>query len=484
MIKKLGTPGGVFATVAIVATTLTLTSIAPANAQSDSCTGRQTSAGVRTSFNPSTNVTRFVGTSGADVIIGTSGRDIINGFGGNDVICAGAGNDAINGGNGHDTIVGGWGNDTITGGNGNDTISGGIGNDTISGLAGNDNLDGNSGNDTINGNGNNDVISGGRGADVLSGGDGDDRVNGNGGPDTMTGGNGSDTIAGHTGADTISGGAHADILSGGDGNDVIRGNDGADRILGGNGTDSLFGNDGRDTISGGTGPDAINGGGNGDTIAGGPGNDNCTVDPSDGHSGCEAGVPTTTSPLNTPAGVQCSQASLVAHYESQFGTQSPNLANAEARLLAMINETRAICDLNPLTVHPEADRQAQFHSQDMLNARLAGSSNFFQHSTRWRELIGGSIATAGENIALVSPSVDPTQIHRNLVASGGHLCNILSPNYDQIGLGFTYYEPSSNRGQIVTEIFVGDRNFESTNGSLIVQDRFGVSSSDTFNCWG
>jgi len=96
------------------------------------------------------NLCRFVGTEGNDIVNGTPYSDIIRGFAGNDRIFAGAGNDHIEGNGGNDTIsagpgsnavFGGPGNDTITAGNGRDLLEGGPGRDTIKAGGGNDRIE-------------------------------------------------------------------------------------------------------------------------------------------------------------------------------------------------------------------------------------------------------------------------------------------------------------------------------------------------------
>lgn len=342
-------------------------------------------------------------------------------------------------------------------------ISGTSGADVIIGTAGRDVIRGFNGNDVICGLGGNDIIYGGKGADHIEGGDGNDTITGNRGGDVLNGNKGNDTLNGNRGKDRLNGNRGHDILNGGGGDD---------RLTGANG---------RDTIRGGDFDDLIDGGPDADLITGNAGHDTCiNQERNDSINGCESDT--------AAPNVGCSQAELSAYYSAQvdLAIGSPNLAHAEQRLLTLINETRGFCDLDPLSIDSRAEGPAQAHSQDMLNDKNAGVPNYFRHSTRWRPLIGTSdISTAGENIALVSPSVDPTRIHRNLVDSGDHLCNILSPNYDGIGLGFTYVGTHSDGGfgLIVTEIFTGDSNYENTTGSLIVLDDLADPNSERINCW-
>ncbi len=105
-----------------------------------------------------TNLCRFEGGPGPDVLTGTPYLDIMRGFGGNDRISGGAGNDRIEGNAGNDTIYGGAGNDFIFGGAGNDRIFGGPGNDTIIGGNGVDRIDCGPGNDKVEAAGPLDII--------------------------------------------------------------------------------------------------------------------------------------------------------------------------------------------------------------------------------------------------------------------------------------------------------------------------------------
>lgn len=316
--------------------------------------------------------------------------------------------------------------------------------------------------------------------------------------DVIIGTAGNDIIRGHDGADIICGAGGNDTIFGGEGNDIIYGNEANDELHGGNGHDLIRGNDGNDVLTGGYGDDNINGGLRNDTIVGGPGIDTISGDvgsdtcrhqqTTDTTLHCEStgGTATKTPVIAVPAGVTCSQASLSNYYTSRIGAESDSLDDIETRLLALINQTRAVCGLEPVAFNRAADRQAQAHSVEMLRAKNAGQSvaSWFQHSSRWSALQGhGGIAVSGENISFVFPSLDAMLVHRNLVASGSHLCNILSPDFDGVGFGVTYFDLRAANGQIVTQIFTGDNNIERTSGSLTVLNDAYRANSGTLNCW-
>ena len=96
-----------------------------------------------------TNLCRFVGTAGNDVLNGTAYSDIIRGLAGNDRIFAGAGDDRIEGNGGNDLISAGSGSNAVFGGPGNDTITAGSGRDLLEGGPGRDTIKAGGGNDRI-----------------------------------------------------------------------------------------------------------------------------------------------------------------------------------------------------------------------------------------------------------------------------------------------------------------------------------------------
>lgn len=96
-----------------------------------------------------TNLCRFLGTAGNDVVNGTPYSDIIRGFAGTDRIFAGAGGDHVEGNGGNDTISAGTGNNAVFGGPGNDIITAGNGRDLLEGGPGRDTIKAGGGNDRI-----------------------------------------------------------------------------------------------------------------------------------------------------------------------------------------------------------------------------------------------------------------------------------------------------------------------------------------------
>lgn len=128
--------------------------------------------------------------------------------------------------------------------------------DTLEGIVGLDASD----DDVIYGYGGNDYIYGYNGADTIYAGDGadvvyvDDSIG-----DTVYLGDGADFFLSYGGAandmidagagnDIVAAGGGDDLVNGGEGNDILEGNAGDDTLVGGAGDDTLYGNDGNDTV--------------------------------------------------------------------------------------------------------------------------------------------------------------------------------------------------------------------------------------------
>ncbi len=96
-----------------------------------------------------TNLCRFEGGPGNDVVRGTPYLDYLRGFAGNDTLYGGNGKNRIEGNNGNDRLISGSGADALFGGPGNDVLAAGGGNDLVEGGPGRDTLDAGPGDDTV-----------------------------------------------------------------------------------------------------------------------------------------------------------------------------------------------------------------------------------------------------------------------------------------------------------------------------------------------
>ena len=116
------------------------------------------------------------------------------------------------------------------------------------------------------------------------------------------------------------------------------------------------------------------------------------------------------------------------------GTENEYVAE-EQQMLDLINEERALYDLEPLRFNAILNDVASEHSKEMIE------KDYFSHysydGTTFSERMenaGYDILYAGENIAMRYPP-DLIAAHEGLMNSPGHRANILNPNYNEIGIG-------------------------------------------------
>lgn len=125
----------------------------------------------------------------------------------------------------------------------------------------------------------------------------------------------------------------------------------------------------------------------------------------------------------------------------------PNMDDIKAienEVIRLVNVQRANNGLGALTQNWELSRVARYKSQDML------SKGYFAHQSPtygspfvMMDNFGIKFSAAGENIAYGHKT--PAEVMNSWMNSSGHRSNILSPAYNQIGVGVakaangTYY---------------------------------------------
>jgi uncharacterized YkwD family protein/spore coat assembly protein SafA len=121
-----------------------------------------------------------------------------------------------------------------------------------------------------------------------------------------------------------------------------------------------------------------------------------------------------------------------------------NVKTLEQQVIDLVNKQRAASGLSRLTANWELCRVARYKSQDMIN------KNYFAHQSPtygspfdMMEAFGIRFSAGGENIAYGQRT--PQEVMNAWMNSPGHRSNIMSPTYNQIGVGVaktssgTYY---------------------------------------------
>lgn len=114
--------------------------------------------------------------------------------------------------------------------------------------------------------------------------------------------------------------------------------------------------------------------------------------------------------------------------------QLNDVKSLENEVIKIVNQERTKRGLQPLKANWELSRVARYKSQDMAN------KGYFSHTSptygspfRMMENFGIRYTAAGENIAYGAKT--PREVMTMWMNSTGHRNNILSQNYDQIGVG-------------------------------------------------
>ncbi|MBM4434458.1 MAG: serine protease [Chloroflexi bacterium] len=122
---------------------------------------------------------------------------------------------------------------------------------------------------------------------------------------------------------------------------------------------------------------------------------------------------------------------------------------AEAQMLALLNEERAAAGLRPLTLDPRLVPVARAHSEEMFRLRYFGHQSPQTGSPFDRlQWAGIRYSRAGENLAYAQ---SVAVAHRGLMASEGHRENILRPEFTRIGIGVISAGPY---GRMFTQVFL------------------------------
>lgn len=111
-----------------------------------------------------------------------------------------------------------------------------------------------------------------------------------------------------------------------------------------------------------------------------------------------------------------------------------SLKTVEQQVIDLVNRNRVSAGLAPLTANWELSRVARYKSQDMINkGYFAHQSPTYGSPFQMMESFGIRFTAAGENIAYGQRT--PQEVMNAWMNSSGHRANIMSPIYNQIGVG-------------------------------------------------
>jgi uncharacterized protein YkwD len=125
----------------------------------------------------------------------------------------------------------------------------------------------------------------------------------------------------------------------------------------------------------------------------------------------------------------------------------------ENRLLALLNEARAVAGVPPLTAHPGLAEVAELHSRDMVESGFFGhdSPTFGDPATRVHRK-GLAFVIIAENVGRGSTA---EEVNTMLLDSPGHRANALDPNLTHVGIGVVLDTRQGNAEIVATEDFGG-----------------------------
>lgn len=127
-----------------------------------------------------------------------------------------------------------------------------------------------------------------------------------------------------------------------------------------------------------------------------------------------------------------------------------SVAQYEAKIAALINQSRAAGGLSPVTVSVSMSNVSRAWSHTMA------STGEFEHNPRYSSQIPSGWSAAGENIAYgptTSGQYAPEGIHQGLMDSPGHRANIMRPGFTHLGIGVHMVTTGGRNYVYVTENF-------------------------------
>jgi uncharacterized protein YkwD len=128
-------------------------------------------------------------------------------------------------------------------------------------------------------------------------------------------------------------------------------------------------------------------------------------------------------------------------------------AQAEARLLTLLNEARRAAGLAPLAADAELGAVALAHTEDMIAQRFFGHVSPSTGKVESRlQRAGVVVSLSGENVAQAGTAHDA---HRILMDSPAHRANMLGAKFTHVGIGVGFR--SADAGDLLTTMVFARR---------------------------
>jgi len=132
------------------------------------------------------------------------------------------------------------------------------------------------------------------------------------------------------------------------------------------------------------------------------------------------------------------------------GTRTTVPAEAETRMLTLLNEVRREAKLPPLTIDTELRAVATGHTEDMIAGR------FFGHVSPTTGMVEDRLKRAGVVVSMCGENVaqadNPESAHRVLMDSPAHRANMLAPKFTHVGIGVGF-RPGEAGDLLATLVF-------------------------------
>ena len=120
----------------------------------------------------------------------------------------------------------------------------------------------------------------------------------------------------------------------------------------------------------------------------------------------------------------------------------------QQQILNLVNQDRVVHGLSSLSLNPTLNKAAAAKAEDML------THNYFAHTSPsgatpwyWFKTLGYNYTYAGENLA--EGYSDAVDLEKSWMASPKHRANILSPNYQEVGVAIV----NVNNTSLVVQLF-------------------------------